>query len=922
MKKARLQFCILLLSVWAVTLCQAQSTEDPNTAKQEQKTEEIKLELNFMNAPLQTIVEYLSEKAGLVILSNDGLDQRMTVISKSPVGVDEAIDLINTVLKENGYTAFLRGRTLRVTTLSNSIREAGMKVDQTVDPNKMPVDDTMQFQIVPIRYRDATQLAVNLQPLIPEYGSLQANQEGNVLMISDTRANIKRLLEIVRAMDKPLSAVAKMQVFRLRYAEASSVATLINNMFKEQASSSSSRNQSSRGGSSRGGRGGPGGGPQAMFEMFANRGGNNGSADPSRGSVPVNAAGDERTNSVVVSASEDRLTLIAELIKQMDTVTPELADIRVYHLKNADATTVADVVNQMFAADSGSRSNQGGSRSFGGRGGPGGFMQMMQQNSTASTSSPSNAQVLASADERTNSVVVSGPPETFPVIEQLITTLDTTQANIADVKVYHLQHADAENAAELINDVFGANATSRRSSSSQQSTRTFRGGGGFGQPQATQSSGSNAEVIASADSRTNSIVVSGPPETLIVIEGIIKELDANPEQERRIFPYPLKNANAANVMEILNSLFDEIQNLNQANTGRNNQTFQGGGGRGGGGQTTSSGGTSGTGTGSAGGLDEETYFEADEESNILLVMTSAKNYELVKPIIDELDKPVGQVLIKVLFAEVTLKDSLDLGFEFSNIDLLNGNDTTISGSTTFGSPTTGLSVSSFAGDLDLKLSALQETGKLNVLTRPYNLTSNTQAATITVADEVAIPENSNTTSTGIITVNYTYRDDIGITLTVTPSINPNGLVNMTVTPKITTQSTEKVDIGYGVFASTFSTRSASTKVAVMTGQTIVIGGLIEDKSTNTVKKVPILGSIPLAGALFRRTEKESTKTELLIFLTPFVAKDALALTPISDKERSLSNIQNDKELNKIFERHMTAMAPIKDPNENADATKK
>jgi general secretion pathway protein D len=142
---------------------------------------------------------------------------------------------------------------------------------------------------------------------------------------------------------------------------------------------------------------------------------------------------------------------------------------------------------------------------------------------------------------------------------------------------------------------------------------------------------------------------------------------------------------------------------------------------------------------------------------------------------------------------------------------------------------------------------------------------------------------------------------------------------MIVTPKITTRTNETLEITTGVFAEAFATRSATTKVAIMDGQTIVIGGLIEDQIKDIVSKVPLLGDLPLLGGLFRHKSTSTTKTELLIFLTPTVARDALALTPISDKVRSLSNIQNDETVREIYQSHMKA---LEDPNEQADAIKK
>jgi general secretion pathway protein D len=447
------------------------------------------------------------------------------------------------------------------------------------------------------------------------------------------------------------------------------------------------------------------------------------------------------------------------------------------------------------------------------------------------------------------------------------------------------------------------------------------GRGGMMGGQTGQSSGSisDVSVIASADSRTNSVVVSGAPETLEIIAQIIKELDENPEQERRIFVYALKNANATNLMTILNNLFTQMAALESEGTSsRGGQQFQGGG-------QTSRGGATGGATGGGGttssssdndDLSDETYFEADPNTNSLLCMTSSKNYDKIKPIIEELDKAVGQVLIKILFAEVTHSDNVDWGTEFSMLNLRSDGDST---QTTTAFPPTqagGLSVRTLEGDIDITVRALQETGRLNVLSRPYILTRNNQTATIRVAEEVPIP-SSTSQGTATTQTNFTYRDDIGIVLEVTPSVNPDGLVNMTVVPQITTRTGETVQISEELFPEVFATRSASTRVAVFDGQTIVIGGLIEDQMNESIRKVPLLGDIPLAGALFRRTVKEKSKTELLIFLTPHVAKKPEDLTPISDNERSRSSLNKDETTSGVFQKHYEGMQgpPKESPEE-------
>ncbi|HLF95079.1 MAG TPA: type II and III secretion system protein, partial [Planctomycetota bacterium] len=121
-----------------------------------------------------------------------------------------------------------------------------------------------------------------------------------------------------------------------------------------------------------------------------------------------------------------------------------------------------------------------------------------------------------------------------------------------------------------------------------------------------------------------------------------------------------------------------------------------------------------------------------------------------------------------------------------------------------------------------------------------------------------------------------------------PHINPDGLVTMEVAPEISdvASASESVQISPGVNSPTFNVNSARTRVAVRSGTTVVIGGLIRETNDNTVTKVPLLGDIPLLGYLFSNTTQRKVKRELMIFLTPYVAFTAAELEEISELEKS------------------------------------
>ena len=472
-----------------------------------------------------------------------------------------------------------------------------------------------------------------------------------------------------------------------------------------------------------------------------------------------------------------------------------------------------------------------------------------------------------------------------------------------------------------------------------------RGGAGGGRQGGTgQGARTTIRVTAAADDRTNTLTVSAPADTLAVIERVIKELDADPSEQQSIFIYSLRNAQAIQLEAVINNLFNggsfgggggARTQIGQQNSflrggqgggggfGGGGGAFGGGGGGGGGRGGGGGGGFGGGGgggfggggggfggggrlangatfggqnqqraissraTGAASDLAGQVIVVADEDTNALLVMTAPKNFDRVKEVIAELDKPMPQVLIKVLIAEVTHDNGRDLGAEFSVLNLRSGTTPPRgqAGGTDFGlaNLSSGLVVRLLEEHVSVTLRALETAGKLDVLSRPYILASDNQLASILVGQRVPFITNSRITEEGQ-TINTIQYDDVGIILEVIPHINPEGLVIMDVAPEISALTGTSVPISTGVRAPVIATRSAQSRVAIQNGQTIVIGGMMEDRKTETIEKVPLVGDIPVVGNLFKRTQVNKTKTELLIFLTPHVAPAPDNLEGMSQQE--------------------------------------
>ena len=312
---------------------------------------------------------------------------------------------------------------------------------------------------------------------------------------------------------------------------------------------------------------------------------------------------------------------------------------------------------------------------------------------------------------------------------------------------------------------------------------------------------------------------------------------------------------------------------------------------------------------------DEVLVQYDPETGSLIIITDEETNESINEVVKALDTPVPQVLIKVIFLEVTHSDDVDLGLEFSAQDVddhlgvvqsgtdAEGNpsfstsnivDRTDTLETLFGlgSETTGGFYRLVKDDLSVTLRALSQVAELEVLSRPSILTRNNQEAVITVGQEVPFIRNTRILQDGqqLNTVEY---EDIGIILRVTPQIRKDGLVAMDVTPEISTLTGETVPIAANVSAPIFAKRSAETAVVVPDGETVVIGGLMEDQKTEAIRQVPGLARIPVLGNLFRRKITNKAKTELLIFLTPHIVQSPYALPHLTKLEREQTKLETD-----------------------------
>jgi general secretion pathway protein D len=299
------------------------------------------LRLNFRGAPLDSVLDYLSDAAGFIIVLDTQVHGSVDLWSDQPVTRDEAVDLLNSVLNKNGYAAIRDGRKLTIVD-KNDAKTRNIPVKTGNDPDAIPDNDEIVTQIIPIRFVEARQLASDLSTFVSPQATIVANEAGNSIVVTDTQSNIRHLMQIIQAVDGSAEAETEIRVFRLHYANPSDVATELGNIFPSSSSGNNAQMPIRFGG---GGGGGPGG---FFARLAAANTGNNSSSDRMKKATQVTAVADDRIQAVIVSAPKDLMDQIAGMMHDLDVASPRDQNVYVYHLDHGDPNQVVQVLQNTF----------------------------------------------------------------------------------------------------------------------------------------------------------------------------------------------------------------------------------------------------------------------------------------------------------------------------------------------------------------------------------------------------------------------------------------------------------------------------------------------------------------------------------------------------------------------------------------------
>jgi len=495
-------------------------------------------------------------------------------------------------------------------------------------------------------------------------------------------------------------------------------------------------------------------------------------------------------------------------------------------------------------------------------------------------------------------------------LERIIDQLDTRAAS-DEVRIIQVQYATAQDVAATVQKLFEQKGGGGRPGANRSGPPAVMPPGGpdaVPMPGPDGSSGSGGPVTFSQiipDERTNKLIVVASPAAFERIQGMVRELDIPTAGTERINVYPLENANAEEIASTL-------QTLSQGTSSRPRSPVPApppG--------MPRPGGTSG---GSAELFAGEVKISADKGTNSLVIIASQSDYRSLVRVIRELDKARRQVFVEAVIMEVNLDRNNEFGLNLHSGYQLGtpfGTGSGILGTkyTTQGLPPSFslANLAQFGGFLaglqgpvipELKnlgidipafgvvLHAFQQSSDVNVLSTPHILTSDNEEAEITVGQNVPFQSGFSPASlgTGLGTPGGATgglppsllgglgglgsmfapitRQNVELKLTVKPQINESDFIRMTIS-----EQTEEIASTDPVLGPTTSKRSAKTTVVAKDQETVVIGGIMQERTLESVAKVPILGDVPLLGHLFRQTNKRKTKTNLLLFLTPHIIRD-------------------------------------------------
>jgi len=499
-----------------------------------------------------------------------------------------------------------------------------------------------------------------------------------------------------------------------------------------------------------------------------------------------------------------------------------------------------------------------------------------------------------SAYPQNNTLVITDYAENLRRIARIIESIDTPATS--DLEMIPVQFGLAMEIAAVVNRVLDEGARA-----------------------AGQAVDAGQRISVLAEPRTNTLIVRAPSQArLTLAKNLIAQLDRPASTPGNINVVYLRNAEAARLAPLLRAIIGSDPSYVPQTAGSSGLSQQGGGmgmgttgqspglstGMAGGTQQTTLGGGLGTGTptggGTGGGGPLAGMIQADAATNSLIITAPEPLYRNIRAIIDKLDVRRAQVVIESLIVEMTADKAAEFGIQWQALGNINNDGTNVIAGTNFGgsgqnilgaaqnlgSLGQGLNLGVVRGKITIPgigevlnlaflARALQTTADANILSTPTIQTLDNEEAKFLVGQNIPLITGSyaNAGGANIAGVNpfQTFeRRDIGLQLRVKPQISEGGVVRLAIYQELSSIQNTLTAAQGGIIT---NKRSFESTVLVEDGNIVVLGGLIEDRTDNSRNSLPVLGSIPGIGYLFSYENRARKKTNLLVFLRPYVVRD-------------------------------------------------
>ena len=830
----------------------------PAAEKEAKKSPDDLIQLSFQGANIDMIVQWLAETTGKSVVKHPQAQCQVTIVGSKKIKRQDAITLVYRALSLEGFAAIESDKSILIVPEG---KEPKMSPEMAPGPQTtVPGSHERFVKVFNLKHAHAALIKDKIKNVLTEKATIDVDEQANALIITDFNDNIAVAGQLISELDSDKPQDVMVRVIALKNANAGELAKELEPFYGRP-----------------GGGGGGGREDKATLQISAN----------------------DRSNSLMIYSSEADFKTIEQLIGDLDTEDAQEKVMRSFALKNADATDVAHQLQDLYKESD--NNNRYPWFFYGG-----------------DSDNGNTKKLSVIADRRRNAIMVQAAPMRMDSISRMVEALDepVNDDSLAP-RIYVLKYVSAADIEDVLNELFlKKNAQPRPywwDDSEPQETPDRDVGRLYGKVRITSEPYSNA-IIVTSNSREN----------LAAVEEVLKQLDVPSEAGETTFRVGLRFADAAVLANSINVLFAKggsppmhqqaNNNQNQPNQQQQNQQTQ---------QQQGS---------SEGNFEvteqtkEESYYPwlggqpdnprandtraqrpvsdligrvrvvSDQRSNSLLISANIHFFPEVLKLIQDMDVPTAEVMIEARIVEVSSDFLEQLGVRWGPSGqanfTANDNDngfvasttgqyqTGFGGKTAVNSPanTTAGSIAQALTSLrsgminntismDFLIQFLREHTDATVLADPQLEIGDNELGKLFVGQRVPISTGTVNPSIGGSSETISYQD-VGVILQVEPHINDSGDVTL----RISTESST-ISPAAGIEGSPiFNTANFRTQLTATNGQTLILGGIIQKQSNLTLRKTPILGSIPGIKWAFNKKDNSNQQTELLVFMRPKITR--------------------------------------------------